>query len=54
MLYFVFAFFLSLISARNEYIATSKFHNGVNLHQDCDLYEDCYNCTLAKCRWTGI
>ena len=53
MLHLVFAFFLSFVSSKDALIATNTFHNGVDMFQDCDAYNDCYNCTLSKCSWSG-
>jgi len=29
----------------------TSFYNGIDLEKTCDVYNDCYNCTLANCGW---
>lgn len=53
MLLLVLSFLMSFAASKKALIATDTFNNGVNLFNDCDTYNDCYNCTLAKCSWSG-
>ena len=41
-------------AAEHKILKTSDWKNGIELeNQKCEIYNDCFNCVLARCLWNS-